>query len=126
MKVLVCGSREFNNEEFLFEVLDNIHRETIVTDIIDGAAKGADSLGFKWATLRRREDDRFIRTWRFPADWKKFGKAAGSRRNQQMLDEGKPDLVVAFPLPGSVGTWDMVNRAEKAGIEVRIYEEGSN
>ena len=48
-------------------------------------------------------------------DWKKYGKKAGPLRNQQMLEEGKPDLVVAFP--GGNGTADMVRRAKKANIE---------
>lgn len=50
------------------------------------------------------------------ADWSKYGKAAGPMRNQKMLDEYKPDLVVA--LPGGRGTADMVSRARVAGVEV--------
>lgn len=46
------------------------------------------------------------------------GKAAGPIRNQRMLDEGKPDLVVAFP--GGRGTADMVRRAKAAGVPVRL------
>jgi hypothetical protein len=49
-----------------------------------------------------------------------MGKAwagkAGPIRKQQMLDEGKPDLVVAFP--GGRGTAHMVRIARAAGIEV--------
>ena len=52
----------------------------------------------------------------YPADWQKHGRAAGPIRNQQMLDEGKPDLVVAFD--GGRGTADMIARAEKAGVRV--------
>ena len=52
----------------------------------------------------------------YPAPWKRFGPSAGGIRNQQMLDEGKPDLVVAFP--GGKGTADMVRRAENAGVKV--------
>jgi hypothetical protein len=58
----------------------------------------------------------------FYADWDKHGRAAGPIRNQQMLDEGKPDLVVAFLLPQGSGTLDMIRRTEKAGIEVRVIE----
>jgi len=49
-------------------------------------------------------------------EWDKIGKKAGPLRNQRMLDEGKPDLVVAFS--GSGGTKDMVRRAVKAGVSV--------
>ena len=84
------------------------------TVIIHGAAKGADSLASEWAALNEVKEEVF------PADWKTHGRAAGPIRNQQMLDEGKPDLVIAFP--GGRGTADMVKRARKAGIEVMEVE----
>jgi len=57
----------------------------------------------------------------YPADWKKYGKAAGPIRNQQMLDEGKPDLVVAIPYKGkSKGTYDMIDRAVEANLPVGV------
>ena len=43
------------------------------------------------------------------------GRKAGPIRNQQMLDEGRPSLVVAFP--GGRGMADMVRRARNAGVE---------
>lgn len=46
--------------------------------------------------------------------------AAGGIRNKQMLNEGKPDLVIAFPTENSKGTWDMVRRAKRAGIETVV------
>ena len=52
----------------------------------------------------------------FHADRAKYGRAAGPIRNQQMLDEGRPTLVVAFP--DGRGTADMVRRARSAGVEV--------
>ena len=87
--------------------------------LIAGAARGADSLA---ASVIRE----WIIKWggwqlaSFPADWDKHGKAAGPIRNAQMLKEGKPDICLAFPLPGSIGTWDMIRKANAAGIEVRI------
>lgn len=55
------------------------------------------------------------------ANWTRDGKAAGPIRNQRMIDEGKPDLVVAFP--GGRGTADMVRRAKAAGVKVMEVEE---
>ena len=52
----------------------------------------------------------------FPAEWDKYGVSAGPIRNQKMIDEGKPDLVFAFP--GGRGTTDMIRRAAVAGIRV--------
>jgi hypothetical protein len=52
----------------------------------------------------------------YPADWYTHGKAAGPIRNQKMLDDAFPDVVLAFP--GGRGTADMVRRAEKVGVTV--------
>jgi len=116
MNILVCGGRDYLDYKTLTKTLDSI--VSIVEDpdtilIIQGGAKGADFLAkvyaycWGWGGLMCRE---------FPADWKQYGKAAGGIRNQQMLDEGKPDLVVAFK--GGTGTADMVRRAKEAGVEV--------
>lgn len=78
--------------------------------LICGMAKGADLIAYDWAVVN------WSQVKEFSADWKTHGKAAGHIRNQQMLDEGKPDLVVAFP--GGRGTADMVRRSKKAGVEV--------
>ncbi|HVM95122.1 MAG TPA: hypothetical protein VMT89_01980, partial [Candidatus Acidoferrales bacterium] len=56
----------------------------------------------------------------FMADWRRNGRAAGPIRNQQMLTEGKPDLVVAFP--GGRGTRDMVNKAKAANVAVTVID----
>ena len=56
----------------------------------------------------------------YPADWDKHGKAAGPIRNKQMIDEGKPDLVIAFP--GGRGTAGAVRLAKFAGVTVRVVE----
>lgn len=78
--------------------------------IIQGGAKGADRMARDFANAND------IRCEQYDADWKAHGKAAGHIRNQQMLDEGKPDVVIAFP--GGAGTADMVKRARAAGVEV--------
>jgi len=57
----------------------------------------------------------------FKAQWDKYGKAAGYRRNARMLEHPAPDLVVAFP--GGPGTANMVMLAKRAGIPVREIEE---
>ena len=110
MRVLVCGGRDFMDRSWLFRELDALRSSRGVTAIISGCAPGADTLGIEWAEARG------IEVARFAADWNTHGRAAGPIRNQQMLDEGKPELVVSFP--GGRGTADMVRRARTAGIEV--------
>ncbi|MDF3607511.1 DUF2493 domain-containing protein [Paracoccus sp. DMF-8] len=112
MRVLVCGGRDFNDKEKAFAVLNQIRP----TFIIEGGAKGADTLAWLWRKRNLSSDNHLT----IEARWDVDGKAAGPIRNQRMIDEGKPDLVVAFP--GGRGTADMVRRAKRAGIEVRIIK----
>jgi hypothetical protein len=109
MRVLVCGGREYDDWGKVLWALAPYDAPGHTT-IIQGGAKGADFLARVWAKWNG------VSCEEYPADWKTYGKAAGSIRNQQMLDEGKPDLVIAFP--GGTGTADMVSRAKKAGVEV--------
>lgn len=108
MRVLVCGGREFDDWDKLSWALEPFCSEH--TTIIQGGAKGADFLARVWSKFHK------VPCVEYPADWKTYGKAAGSIRNQQMLEEGKPDLVIAFV--GGSGTADMVARAEKVGLKV--------
>lgn len=110
-RVLVCGGRDFNDRELVFAELDRLNERSAILCIIEGGARGADYLAAQWSAKRELSEHA-----RFSADWALYGKAAGPIRNQRMLDEGKPDLVVAFP--GGTGTADMVRRATAAGIEI--------
>jgi hypothetical protein len=58
----------------------------------------------------------------FPADWGTFGKRAGPIRNKQMLEEGKPDLVIAFWDGNSPGTKNMIDQAQAKGISVKVIK----
>lgn len=111
MRVLVCGGRDFSNRSWLFNVLDDFHKELNITLIIEGGAKGADSLARDWSFGAHIPHQTYF------ADWETYGKAAGPIRNQRMLDYGEPDLVIAFP--GGRGTADMITRAKRAGVKVQ-------
>lgn len=110
MRVLVCGGRDFKNTELLYSVLDDLKKVETIDCIIEGDAPGADRMAGYWAKKNR------IDLKIFPADWKTWGNSAGPIRNKQMLDEGKPDLVIAFP--GGKGTKNMIQQARKAGVKV--------
>jgi hypothetical protein len=111
VRVLVCGGRKFADPDRVWLVLNELHASPHVSVVIHGGASGADAHAARWAWLCG------VPALPFDADWDKHGKAAGPRRNQRMLDEGKPDLVLAFP--GGKGTADMVRRAKRAGVPVR-------
>lgn len=111
MRLLVCGGRNFDDVTYAYAVLDRLHRLSTIDVVIEGDARGADRIAGDWARKRG------VQNLKFPADWDKHGKAAGFIRNQQMIVDGKPDLVFAFP--GGRGTADMVRRARIARIPVR-------
>ena len=108
IRLLVCGGRDFHNTDFVHNTLCDLHHRNPIAVVIHGAATGADYEGMIWAQMMD------IKHLPVVADWHRHGKAAGPLRNQRMLDEGKPDLVLAFP--GGKGTADMVLRAKLAGI----------
>lgn len=110
MRVLVCGGRNFNDALTLGSWLGGIHKDHGIDLLIEGGAAGADYMARKFAEWVGIP----VRT--YPADWDRHGRAAGPIRNKQMLDEGKPDLVVAFP--GGNGTQNMVEQATAAGVRV--------
>lgn len=131
MRILVCGGRDYGNPRTLGGMAEyrtigttlnaiterfsrhyNPNDSWLPADIviIHGGAPGADTAAGDYAAVH------FCQEQCFPADWTLHGKAAGYIRNRQMLVEGKPDLVVAFP--GGKGTQMMKDLATKAGIKV--------
>lgn len=115
MKLLVCGGRDYSDEEHVYRVLNVFHEKYCISVIVTGAARGADYLAGKWA------NENNISLVEYPADWRKHGKAAGPIRNQEMLEKESPNAVLAFP--GGSGTADMIGRARKGGIDVyRVME----
>jgi hypothetical protein len=110
IRLLACGGRYYDDAELVGIVLDRIHKETPISVLIHGDAAGADRLADAWAKRVGVSVDRY------PADWLNLGRAAGPVRNQLMINEGKPDMVLAFP--GGHGTRDMVDRARMAGLIV--------
>lgn len=117
MRVLVCGSRGWTDKDRIRAVLEELAPSCAC--VIDGAARGADQLGHEVAV------ELGLETMRFPAQWKLLGKRAGHIRNQQMLDEGKPDIVIAFWDGLSRGTMDMIERCTKAGVPSKVYRSGT-
>ena len=118
-KVIIAGSRGFSNYKLLKDTCNNALREKKKTHnviIISGHAKGADALGEKYA------NDEGLDLEIFPADWKKFGKSAGFRRNEQMAEFA--DGLIAFWDGESHGTKHMIDIANEKGIKTKVIEYG--
>lgn len=110
LRVIVCGGRDYADSDAVWRVLGEIDDTEGVAAVAHGGATGADSEAGEWAARNRKS------VVVFRARWKQEGKAAGPLRNQRMLDQFKPDAVVAFP--GGRGTADMVRRAVENGVRV--------
>lgn len=110
-RILVCGGRDFADRAFLVQSLNALLlKHPTIDTVIEGGARGADTFGGEWANSQG------LTRLTFRADWDRHGKAAGAIRNTQMLVDGAPDLVVAFP--GGSGTANMKKQALAAGISV--------
>lgn len=117
MKLIIAGSRSFNDyerlkksmERYLETVLDS---EPYFDNIISGHATGADRLGERFAT----EFDIPLKI--MPADWDYYGRRAGHIRNQAMAKIATHCIV--FWDRQSPGTRDMINCARAAGLKLRI------
>lgn len=122
MKALICGGRDFSDRQTMYSTLGIIQTlEGLFSEVIHGGAKGADTIAGNWAEATG------LMTTVFPADWERYGKGAGPIRNQQMLDEGQPDLVVAYPtglLSLSRGTRNMVTKAIIERVPLLVVQEG--
>lgn len=84
------------------------------TTIIHGGAEGADKWADEWAVVNWCQFEVFEVT---PEEWKRLGKKAGPLRNQRMLREGRPEVVLAFPT-GGPGTANMMMLARAQGLPV--------
>ena len=111
-KVIVAGSRDFTDYPLLCSLMDQELAGSENVEIVSGGARGADALGERYA----REHGYSLKL--FPADWDKWGKAAGPIRNSQMA--GYADALIAFWNGRSAGTRDMILKAEGKGLRVQV------
>ena len=113
MRVLICGDRNWTD---IIAIAREIQALPLDAVIVTGGARGADTIAHDFAAAHGNPTEVHY------AQWEKHGKSAGPIRNQEMLACGL-DLVLAFhpDLRASKGTADMVRRARKAGLEVRVF-----
>lgn len=138
MVVIVCGGRKYANYELVKRVLDDLYAQGM-TVLVSGGCTGADRLARRWAEEQgyAKGPPARPRVWEllpsasypetgkfgqhrcyieFPALWGTYGRSAGPIRNREMLEETRPDLVVAFP--GHRGTADMKEQAKRRNVKV--------
>ena len=127
LRVIIAGSRDFNDYELLKKsAIEIITKKTMLPDltrIISGCARGADTLGERFANEMGLEISRFI------PDWDGLGKRAGYVRNAEMakfaVEDDNDGMLIAFWDGQSRGTKHMIDLANKYGLEVHVvnYKE---
>ena len=110
MKIAIVGSRNWKDLLRIKKYIDMLDEETVV---ISGGAMGVDRAAEQLAKMRGLE------TKIFPADWKRYGRSAGMRRNNDIVNEA--DCVVAFWDGESKGTYHTICLSAKAGKPLLIF-----
>ena len=117
IRLIIAGGRDFNNYDLLEKEASRFV-STLGNDeeiqIVSGGAKGVDSLGERFA---REKGFGLIL---FPADWEKYGRAAGPKRNAQMADYATH--LLSFWNGESKGTKSMISLAKKKKLEVKVVD----
>ncbi len=121
MRVVVTGSRHVRDKIPVWGELEML-RDCGMIKVAQGGARGADKHALSWAVA----NDFPYKTYKVDEMIDGRWPAAGPRRNARMLDCFKPDLVLAFPQPGSRGTWDCIKAAASRGIRVIIVPLGKD
>lgn len=112
MKVIVAGSRDFNDYEFVKSKLDELLVTLDSYEIVSGGCRGADKLGERYAKEKG---------WKctiFKADWDTFGKFAGPKRNKDMARYAEG--LIAFWDGKSRGTANMIDNAQGCGCKIKV------
>lgn len=116
-KVIIAGGRDFVDYNLLREKVNNILIEKRTTHkivIVSGCARGADTLGMRYASENIFDVDKY------PADWDKYGKKAGYMRNVEMA------ALIAFWDGKSKGTKHMIDIATERNLNIRVINYGRN
>lgn len=110
-RIAVCGGWDFQQPVIVWDVLDRVHRERGIAYLIDGLRPtGADKWARNWR-IERGVDGRS-----YGPDWFTWGQEAEPKRDEAMIEEGRPDAVILFGR--SKATEAMAARAEAAGLPV--------
>ena len=111
MRTIIAGSRSCTNRQHLLAALEMCG--WVPTVVISGTALGPDRFGEDWA------EESNVPCERFPADWDRYGKSAGYRRNEQMADSA--EALIALWDARSRGTMHMIDIAKRKGLRIYVH-----
>ena len=114
-RVVIAGCRDYNNYEeakiFIDYCISDIRKDYTVI-IVSGGTQGADALGERYARENNFKIERYI------AEWDKYGKSAGPKRNKKMAEIS--DFVICFWDEKSRGTKSMIEYSKKCDKPIKI------
>lgn len=114
-RVVVCGSRYFNDLKFIYEKLDfYLSNQIKNVEIVQGDFDGPDRISQMYA------HDRELLLTTFHAEWGKYGKRAGPIRNEEMARYSI--ACIAFWDGKSRGTLSMINFAKQYNLKLKIIK----
>lgn len=121
-RVIIAGSRDFEDYDLLCKKCDyylskKLQDPFLTVIVVSGHAKGADSLGERYAKERN------LRCEVFPADWEGLGRKAGMVRNIKMAKISNCAIVFLSAYGENIGSQNMIELAKKQGLPIRIVEE---
>jgi hypothetical protein len=108
MKVIIAGSRSITDPREVEAAIRESGFE--IAEVVCGGARGVDMLGCEWA------QERGIPVAWYPAEWDRYGKSAGYRRNEKMALYA--DALIAVWDGESRGTKHMLDIAHREGLQV--------
>lgn len=111
MKTIIAGSRNITDINLIWDAARRCGWK--ITGVVSGCARGVDSLGEIWAARNG------FTVYPFPAEWGKYGKSAGYRRNFEMADNA--EALIAIWDGESKGTRHMIEVAKEKGLKVYVH-----
>ena len=111
-KIIIAGTRTFKDYQLLKNVVNHSKFKNIDV-ILSGGARGADSLGERYALENN------VRLDVHHALWEKYGKSAGYRRNEEMTQNATGAII--FWDGRSKGTEHMINLARTYNLDGFYY-----
>ena len=116
-KVVIAGCRDYNNYDkakmYIDYYLSNMRKANDII-ILSGCASGVDAIGERYAK------ENGLKVEKYPANWEKYGKSAGPKRNEEMAENC--DCVICFWDSKSKGTKSMIDFAKKYKKPIRIIK----
>jgi len=115
-RLIIAGVRTFDDYELLKSKADEVVKDLGEVEIVSGHAKGADMLGERYAA------EHAIPCTLFPAEWERYGRAAGPVRNGQMIEYAKQEtpMLLCFWDGVAHGTRNIIQKAEREGIQTIV------